>query len=74
MSAAFAAWQTTKSRLEEMQSAEADRLRMADLWIFQKKEITQAELVAADEDALLETEKRVLANAEKLYAAAMSCA
>ena len=72
VSAAFAAWQATKSRLEEMQSAEADRLRMADLWIFQRKEITQAELVAADEDALLETEKRVLANAEKLYAAAMS--
>ena len=45
---------------------------MADLWRFQSKEIEQAELTAEDEDVQLEAEKRVLANAEKLYAAAMS--
>jgi DNA repair protein RecN (Recombination protein N) len=72
VSAAYAAWHATKQRLEEMQSAEADRLRMADLWSFQRKEIAQAELSDAGEDAALETEKRVLANAEKLYAAAMA--
>src|SRR5262249_46519181 len=48
---------------------EQDRLRMADLWSFQKKEIEGAKLEAG-EDQKLETEKRVLANAEKLYGAA----
>src|ERR1017187_7196107 len=69
--AAFAAWRTTTERLAELQASEQDRLRMADLWRFQAGEIAQAELDAEDEDALLEAEKRVLANAEKLYAAAM---
>ncbi len=69
---AYAAWQRTTKRLEELQSAEQDRLRMADLWRFQAKEIAQAQLAAEDEDAQLEAEKRVLANAEKLYTAAMS--
>jgi DNA repair protein RecN (Recombination protein N) len=69
---AFAAWRTTKARLDELQASEQDRLRMADLWRFQAKEIAQAELTADDEDVQLEAEKRVLANAEKLYTAAMS--
>jgi DNA repair protein RecN (Recombination protein N) len=69
---AFAAWRATTSKLEELQSAEQDRLRMADLWRFQSKEIDQAALVAEDEDAHLDAEKRVLGNAEKLITAAMS--
>jgi DNA repair protein RecN (Recombination protein N) len=69
---AFVAWRATKDKLEELQSAEQDRLRMADLWRFQSKEIEQAALAAEDEDVQLEAEKRVLANAEKLYTAAMS--
>jgi DNA repair protein RecN (Recombination protein N) len=72
VAAAFAAWRATSDKLEELQSAEQDRLRMADLWRFQSSEIDQAGLAAEDEDAQLEAEKRVLANAEKLYAAAMS--
>jgi DNA repair protein RecN (Recombination protein N) len=68
----FAAWRATTDKLDELQSAEQDRLRMADLWRFQSKEIDQAALVAEDEDVQLESEKRVLANAEKLYTAAMS--
>jgi len=69
---AFAAWRATTDRLDELQSAEQDRLRMADLWRFQSKEIDAAGLSAEDEDAQLEAEKRVLGNAEKLYTAAMS--
>jgi DNA repair protein RecN (Recombination protein N) len=69
---AFAAWRTTTDKLDELQSAEQDRLRMADLWRFQSKEIDAAGLSAEDEDAQLEAEKRVLGNAEKLYTAAMS--
>jgi DNA repair protein RecN (Recombination protein N) len=69
---AFAAWKATTDKLEELQSAEQDRLRMADLWRFQSKEIDQAGLSTEDEDVQLEAEKRVLANAEKLHTAAMS--
>ena len=69
--AAYSAWKATESRLTAMLEAEQDRLRMADMWRFQVKEIGQAALAGAEEDAELEAEKRVLANAEKLYAAAM---
>jgi DNA repair protein RecN (Recombination protein N) len=69
--AAFAAWRVTVERLAELEASEQDRLRMADLWRFQAREIADAQIAAEDEDAQLETEKRVLANAEKLYAAAM---
>ncbi|CAN5648758.1 DNA repair protein RecN [soil metagenome] len=69
---AYATWRATSDKLDELQSAEQDRLRMADLWRFQSKEIAQGELIADDEDMQLEAEKRILANAEKLYAAAMS--
>ncbi len=72
VAAAFAAWRTTTERLTELQASEQDRLRMADLWRFQAKEIADAQVAADDEDAQLEAEKRVLANAEKLYTAAMS--
>jgi len=70
--AAFAAWRATTERLGELQASEQDRMRMADLWRFQAKEIADAQLTAEDEDAQLEAEKRVLANAEKLYTAARS--
>jgi DNA repair protein RecN (Recombination protein N) len=68
---AFGIWRATTDKLDELQSAEQDRLRMADLWRFQSKEIDQAGLAAEDEDVQLEAEKLVLGNAEKLYAAAM---
>jgi DNA repair protein RecN (Recombination protein N) len=70
--AAFAAWRETMEKLRELESSEQDRLRMADLWRFQSKEIADAAIASEDEDAKLEAEKRVLANAEKLYTAAMS--
>ncbi|MBB5057654.1 DNA repair protein RecN (Recombination protein N) [Granulicella aggregans] len=69
---AYSEWRATTERLKVLQSAEQDRLRMADLWRFQSGEIQGAGLVAEDEDAQLETEKRVLANSEKLFTAAMS--
>jgi len=72
VTAGYGAWRATTEKLEELRSAEQDRLRMADLWRFQSKEIADAGLTSADEDVQLETEKRVLANAEKLYTAAMS--
>jgi DNA repair protein RecN (Recombination protein N) len=71
LAAKHQAWTSIKNRMAEMERQEQDRLRMVDLWSFQKKEIESAQLLPA-EDQKLETEKRVLANAEKLYGAAMS--
>ncbi len=68
---AFTRWRETSERLRLLESDEQDRLRMADLWSFQRREIEAAQPVAGEDEAL-ETEKRVLGNAEKLYAAAMS--
>src|ERR1700735_3416642 len=64
---AFAVWRATTDRLNELQSAEQDRLRMADLWRFQNKEIDQAALVAEDEDVQLESEKGGVGNGERVY-------
>src|SRR5215469_10946173 len=69
---AYATWRETTAKLAELEADEQDRLRMADLWRFQAKEIEQAALTAEDEDVQLEAEKRVLANSERLYTAAMS--
>ena len=69
--AAYARWRAAQERLDSLLQGEQDRLRMVDLWSYQAKEIETAHL-APGEDEALETEKRVLANAEKLYAAAMS--
>lgn len=65
----YSAWNALRERLAQLDRDEQDRLRMADLWSFQKKEIDSAKLHPG-EDQKLETEKRVLANAEKLYGAA----
>jgi DNA repair protein RecN (Recombination protein N) len=68
---AHARWRDATQKLDELLQGEQDRLRMVDLWSYQSKEIEAARLQPG-EDETLETEKRVLANAEKLYAAAMS--
>ncbi len=66
---AFARWRAIQDRLAELEKDEQDRLRLADLWSFQAREIQSAALESG-EDAALETERRVLMNAEKLHAAA----
>ncbi len=68
--AAYAQWKQSAEKLDDLLQGEQDRLRMVDLWAYQQKEIEGARLEAGEDEAL-ETEKRVLANAEKLYAAAM---
>ena len=71
VSEAFSSWKATAHRIEELEHGEQDRLRLLDLWTFQKKEIEDAK-PQPGEDERLETEKRVLANAEKIYSAAMN--
>jgi DNA repair protein RecN (Recombination protein N) len=70
LAAAYEAWKGIRQRIEELEQGEQDRLRLVDLWIFQRREIDEAKLQSA-EDERLETEKHVLANAEKIYNAAM---
>ncbi len=70
LAAAFAHVRSLRIRLEELRRNEQDRLRLVDLWSFQNKEIDSARLERG-EDERLATEKRVLANSEKLYGAAM---
>jgi DNA repair protein RecN (Recombination protein N) len=75
VSAAFAHWKQIRGRIAELEQDEQDRMRILDLWNFQCREIEEAHLQAGanpQEDAQLEAEKRVLANAEKIYGAAIS--
>jgi DNA repair protein RecN (Recombination protein N) len=71
VAAAFQEWSEICARLIHLEGDEQVRLREADLWSFQKNEIESA-AIRDKEDEELEIERRVLANAEKLFAAAMS--
>jgi DNA repair protein RecN (Recombination protein N) len=71
VSSAFAAWKEIRTRIDELERGEQDKLRLLDLWTFQKREIEEARLQSR-EDERLEAEKRVLANAEKIYNSAMN--
>jgi DNA repair protein RecN (Recombination protein N) len=75
VSAVFAHWEQIRGRIAELEQDEQDRMRLLDLWNFQCREIDEARLRAGDgaqEDEQLEAEKRVLANAEKIYGAAIN--
>lgn len=68
--AAFERWREAANRLSEIEGDEEGRARQAETWAFEKSEIENAQLKDGEDEAL-ETERRVLGNAEKLYAAAM---
>jgi DNA repair protein RecN (Recombination protein N) len=68
---AFVAWNGIRRRIAELERGEQDKLRLVDLWSFQNKEIEGAR-IQPGEDERLQSEKRVLANAEKIHAAAMT--
>ncbi len=66
---AYERWREVRQRITDLERDEQDRLRLLDLWSFQKKEIDQSRLEPG-EDAKLASEKRLLANAERIYSAA----
>jgi DNA repair protein RecN (Recombination protein N) len=75
VSSAFAHWKQIRGRIADLEQDEQDRMRLLDLWNFQCREIEEARLrvsVGLQEDEQLEAEKRVLANAEKIYGAAIN--
>ena len=68
---AFVKWREIRGRMAELERDEQDRLRQLDLWNFQNQEIGGAR-PQAGEDEQLENERRVLANAERIYSTAMA--
>ncbi len=71
VSANFDGWNEVRHRIAELERDEHDRLRLLDLWTFQRKEIVEARSQPG-EDAKLEAEKRVLASAERIHTAALA--
>ena len=67
---AYARWKDAARRIAELEKGEQEKLRLVDLWKFQLKEIREAG-PAIGEDQKLEAEKRVLANSERVYGAAL---
>ena len=65
----YAEWRACSRELEDLERSEQERLRMADLWSFQRKEIEGAGLKPG-EDAALENERRVLRNVARLQESA----
>ncbi len=61
----FRRWKSVENELGELNRSEQEKLRMADLWSFQRKEIETAALQPG-EDARLEQERVVLRNFAKL--------
>ncbi len=68
---AYAAWKAARERLRAEQAAERQRLQEVDLWRYQAQEIDAAR-PRPGEDAALEQERGVLANAERIAGAAAS--
>ena len=69
VAALFNAWKSIRDELDELEKSEQERLRLADLWSFQKKEIEAAGLKPG-EDSELENERLVLKNVAKLQESA----
>jgi DNA repair protein RecN (Recombination protein N) len=61
----YAGWKTAGTALETLERTEQEKLRLLDLWEFQRKEIESA-APAAGEDETLEAERRVLQNLGRL--------
>lgn len=62
---AWRAWRGAQRELAELDRAEQERARLADLWSMQRNEIAAAALKPG-EDAQLENERRVLRNVARL--------
>ncbi len=62
-------WRAAARELEELERTEQEKLRLLDLWSFQRREI-EAVAPKPGEDAALEQERRVLQNCARLQDAA----
>jgi DNA repair protein RecN (Recombination protein N) len=64
-SSTYHEWRAAAAELEELERSEQEKLRLLDLWSFQRREIDGAAL-KPDEEASLENERRVLQNVQRL--------
>jgi DNA repair protein RecN (Recombination protein N) len=62
-------WQAAVGELDELERSEQEKLRLLDLWQFQRKEIQSAAL-KPEEETELEQERRVLQNVGRLQESA----
>lgn len=62
-------WRAISAELEELDRNEQDKLRMADLWNFQRREIEAASLKPDEEEGLL-GERQILQNVARLQESA----
>ena len=67
--AAYAGWRACRAELEDLERNEQEKLRLADLWSFQRREIEEVS-PKTGEDAELETERRILQNFARIQEAA----
>ncbi|MDQ2775013.1 MAG: DNA repair protein RecN [Acidobacteriota bacterium] len=65
----FAEWQQTGEKLEELNRTEQEKLRLLDLWTFQRKEI-EAVQPKPGEDLELQSERKILQNVTRLQESA----
>jgi len=65
----FREWKKIQVELNDLEKSEQEKLRLADLWSFQRKEIETAGLKAG-EDSELDSERLVLKNVAKLQESA----
>jgi DNA repair protein RecN (Recombination protein N) len=65
----FRAWRSAEAELAELERTEQEKLRLLDLWSFQRKEIEAAALEPAEETSL-ENERRILLNLGRLQESA----
>jgi DNA repair protein RecN (Recombination protein N) len=65
----YGRWRAAGAELAELERSEQEKLRLLDLWSFQRKEI-EAAAPHPEEDAALENEGRVLQNLERLQESA----
>jgi len=65
VAALYQQWRATAAELEKLERTEQEKLRLLDLWSFQRKEIESAALDPGEE-AALENQRRVLQNVQRL--------
>jgi DNA repair protein RecN (Recombination protein N) len=65
----FCQWREAGAKLEELNRSEQEKLRLLDLWSFQRKEIDAVQ-PRAGEDAALEADRKILQNVAKLQESA----
>jgi DNA repair protein RecN (Recombination protein N) len=69
VSQVYRRWRECETELEQIQRTEQEKLRLLDVWSFQRDEIEAARL-RTGEDAALESERKVLQNVGRLLEAA----